>query len=656
MVNILKFLILYLITTIERIEYRFVELDEDDISKKILNTLSVSDTYIDTDTGWEPISSIHKTQPYKIWQLRLKNGLTLEGADNHIVFDENYAEIFIKDLKIGDKILTKHGPSSIISLESSKTSVSMFDVSVDSPNHRYWTNDILSHNTICSAIYITWYLVFNYDRNCMLLSNKGATSKEIMDKVKVIMRHLPFFIKPGVLTKDVMSMYFDNGCKIVGQSTTENSGISFTIHLLFLDEFAHVPKNIASSFYYNVYPTLSSSKISRIIITSTPNGFNLFENIYTAAVEERNLYNPIRTDWWEVPGRDDEWRDKEIAQLGSVEAFNTQYGCDFIASSSLLLSSSEIKKLIESEEEYVFYEIEDLDDAGIDYSMLKWHPGFVNPDEAGNIDIVDYCRNPSKFFVMSDDLAEGVNLDSTVANIFEIALIDEKHWKNINMPDTVLDFIGLRQIGVWRDNKTSIEDFSKIYYNMTTILFDQENIKHVVEHNTYGALFFKHLETVYPESNDFDTESIVRFKHRLNSNKEERGVKLHLENKKYFAKQLKTAVGNGKMRISDKRTIHEAKVFARTNSGGYEAQTGNDDHVMTCVNVAGFFDTNSWSEIALEYFDMLTGDENPSALKIQKIIDVAVPDGSDLGDIYDLDAGNEIVPGQEEDLIDDLFN
>jgi len=199
MINILKLIILSLISLLEKIEYRTLNLNQDDINKKIISTLDLTDTYIDTDTGWESISSVHITQPYRKWKIILSNGLSLECADDHRVFDENYNEVFVKDLSIGSQVITDEGVVEVGSITMSNVSVSMFDVSVDSENHRYYSNGILSHNTICSSIFIAWYSVFNFDKNSLILSNKGATTREIIDKGKTILEHLPFFIKNGKL-------------------------------------------------------------------------------------------------------------------------------------------------------------------------------------------------------------------------------------------------------------------------------------------------------------------------------------------------------------------------------------------------------------------------------------------------------------------------
>ena len=193
--------------------------------------------------------------------------------------------------------------------------------------------------SIMSSIFLVWYLLFNHDKNAMILANVGDTAEELMDKIKSIIRGLPFFLKPGTMVNNVMSMRFDNGCRIIAKTTTKTSGIGFTIHFLYMDEFAHINPSFMEAFFRSTYPTVSSSKVSRIIITSTPNGMNKFYEMYSDAVKKQNTFNPIRVDWWQVPGRDDAWKQNEISNLGSEELFNQEYGNQFLSSSTLLLSS-----------------------------------------------------------------------------------------------------------------------------------------------------------------------------------------------------------------------------------------------------------------------------------------------------------------------------
>ena len=301
--------------------------------------------------------------------------------------------------------------------------------------------------TICSSIFIAWYSVFNFDKNSLILSNKGATTREIIDKGKTILEHLPFFIKPGTLKWDVFNSKFDNGCRIIGQTTTKKAAIGFTIHLLFMDEFAHIPANFVDTFYENVYPTVSASTNSKVIITSTPNGFNKFYDIYTAADKGLSEYTPFRVDWWDVPGRDDKWAQQEIANLGSDEAFNRQYGNQFIAGSSLLLGAASLKKLTENQIEFEHKEIPEFDDAEIDYSGLLWKPGF-------NLDEIEEDYN---YWVFSVDIAEGVGGDYSVINIFQVKMLDFKDWSGVTTPGSFVDFFGISQVGRFRSNSHTIE-------------------------------------------------------------------------------------------------------------------------------------------------------------------------------------------------------
>jgi hypothetical protein len=233
-----------------------------------------------------------------------------------------------------------------------------------------------SGKTVTSSIFLLWYLLFNFDKNAMILANIGDTATELMDKIKIIMKGLPFFLKPGVFVYNVMTMKFDNGCRIMAKTTTKQSSIGFTVHFLYMDEFAHINPNFIGQFFKSVYPTISSSKISRIIITSTPNGMNKFYEIYKSAIDGENEFNPIRVDWWQVPGRDEEWKRKEIANLGSEEDFNQEYGNQFLSSSRLLLDSYTLKKLKKTEVEFVHKELLPFQNSIVDYADLKWHPNF----------------------------------------------------------------------------------------------------------------------------------------------------------------------------------------------------------------------------------------------------------------------------------------
>jgi hypothetical protein len=151
-------------------------------------------------------------------------------------------------------------------------------------------------------------ILFDNDKNIMIVANKGDTAVEIVDKIKSIYSLLPFFLKPGIKTWNQKSLTFENGCRIKTSARTKTPAIGFTIDVLYLDEFAHIPSNIIEPYYTAAFPTTAAVQNSKIIITSTPNGMNLFHKLLTDAERpegdpQKNNYKPMRVYWYQVPGR-----------------------------------------------------------------------------------------------------------------------------------------------------------------------------------------------------------------------------------------------------------------------------------------------------------------------------------------------------------------
>ena len=268
----------------------------------------MGDIKVKTDTGFEKATDIHLTQPYKIYEIELENGYKLECADNHILFDENFNQIFCKNLTTNSYIQTDLGLSKVVKISKSKYKLSMFDLTIDHSNHRFYSNGILSHNTINAAISILHFITFNNDKNVMIVANLRDTTIEIIDKIKSIYVNLPFFLKVGIKNWNQKSMVCENGCKIRTAARSKTPAIGFTIDFLYLDEFAHIPSNIIEPYYTAVYPIVSAVNNSKIIITSTPKGMNLFYKLLTDS--ERPENDPLSTNfkskriyWYEIEGR-----------------------------------------------------------------------------------------------------------------------------------------------------------------------------------------------------------------------------------------------------------------------------------------------------------------------------------------------------------------
>lgn len=205
----------------------------DCVERKFTEIYDASEWLVETDTAWEPVIDVKQTIEYEVWHLLLDDGKHLECADNHIIFDEHMHEVFIKDLKIGDKIQTMDGVSIVREVYPTGKFENMYDLGVDSHNHRYYTNDILSHNTTCAAGYLLWYAMFQPDQTILVAAHKFTGSQEIMQRIRYAYELCPDFIRAGVVSYNKGSLDFDNGSRIVSTTTTENTGRGMSISLLY---------------------------------------------------------------------------------------------------------------------------------------------------------------------------------------------------------------------------------------------------------------------------------------------------------------------------------------------------------------------------------------------------------------------------------------
>ena len=117
-----------------------------------------------------------------------------------------------------------------------------------------------------------------------------------------------------------------NGSKIIAASTSASAVRGGSYNIIFLDEFAFIPNNIADQFFASVYPTISSGKSTKVIIVSTPHGMNHFYRMWHDAEKGKNEYVPTDVHWSEVPGRDAKWKASTIANT-SEQQFKVEFEC-----------------------------------------------------------------------------------------------------------------------------------------------------------------------------------------------------------------------------------------------------------------------------------------------------------------------------------------
>ena len=192
--------------------------------------------------------------------------------------------------------------------------------------------------------YLLHYVLFNPNVNVAILANKAATARDLLGRLQLAYEHLPKWLQQGVMSWNKGSLELENGSKILASSTSASAVRGGSYNIIFLDEFAYVPANVAEQFFSSVYPTISSGKTTKVMIVSTPHGMNMFYKLWVDAEEERNEYVPIEVHWSEVPGRDAAWKEQTIKNTSEAQ-FNTEFECEFLGSIDTLVSPAKLKTL-----------------------------------------------------------------------------------------------------------------------------------------------------------------------------------------------------------------------------------------------------------------------------------------------------------------------
>lgn len=319
--------------------------------------------------------------------------------------------------------------------------------------------------TVCSVF--LHYMLFHVERNLFITANKGTTATEIVNKLTEMLKGLPFWLKPGIIKKNQSSLKFDNGCYMLSAAASKTPATSFTIHFMYVDEAALIANNIIDDYWKSVFPTLSSSKVSKIVLTSTPRGRqNLFYRLWEGSQQCKNSFKNLRADWWENPDHDEAWAEQQKADFGEEE-FAQEFELQWDVAASKLIRGTDNQFMNRIRKEYVNVDIPSVPKEYCD--NFYWHPSF----DPNSID------NKWKRFVIIGDTAEGKAIqisgknttDYNVLQIFEMQLMPY-HRILKNMRDKKIDITDcfrFRQVGVYMDNLTDEETMGKaakylVYY------------------------------------------------------------------------------------------------------------------------------------------------------------------------------------------------
>ena len=385
--------------------------------------------------------------------------------------------------------------------------------------------------TTTSAGYMLWCVLFQENYNIAILANKGSLAREILGRIQYAYEYLPIWLQQGIKVWNKGNFELENGSKIAAFATSAAGVRGGSYNLIFLDEFAFVPKNMADDFFTSTYPVISSGKTTKVIIVSTPYGLNHFYKMWVDASEGRSLYKPLEIHWSMVPGRDAKWREETIRNT-SEEQFRQEFETEFIGSSATLISGAKLRSL-----------------------------AFFNPLSSEEGFDIYQKPVPGRLYICTVDCSEGVGQDYSTINVVDVT---EAPYK---------------QVAKYRSNKLPLLFFPTIIYSVASkyneafVLIETNNVgQQVVDILHYDLEY----ENVYKIDHHHIKGQTISGGFKRQSSF---GVKTTKTVKKIGCANLKTLIETDKLLISDFDTIAEMNTFIRVRDS-YQADEGNNDDLV----------------------------------------------------------------------------
>ena len=396
--------------------------------------------------------------------------------------------------------------------------------------------------TTVTAAIILWYVLFNSNYSVAILANKEAQAIEILGRVQLAYEHLPKWLQQGIVEWNKKSVELENGSKIVASSTASNAIRGTSQNLVYLDEFAFVANHIQESFFSSVYPTISSGLTTKVLITSTPNGLNLFYKLWRDSEQGRNSYHRIDVHWSDVPGRDEKWREETIRNT-SERQFKQEFECEFLGSSNTLIDGSKLRTLVYEEP------IKRQGDIKIYAESIV---SKKNPPQTGRL------------YAITVDTSRGLDGDYSAFIVFDITAF----------PYTIA--------ATYKNNLISAQLFPNFvkqaadYYNNAIVLVETNDIGGQVADILHDDLEYENV--LFTSSSKKNGQYITMGF----SSGSVKGVRTTTLVKRVGCANLKTLIEMDKLIVNDFELIEELSRFSQKGNS-FEAEEGHDDLVMCCV-------------------------------------------------------------------------
>ncbi len=423
----------------------------------------------------------------------------------------------------------------IINIDTGKQVIKLYDFQkkmlkafINPPNNK--RHCIVKASRQCgkstvSTIFLLWYALFNRDKTICIIANKESIAIEILDRIKMAYRLLPLWMQTGINDGgwNAKSISLGNGSRLIAAGTSTDSISGLSVSLLFIDEFAKIQKHVAEDFITATYPVISSGKNSKIIMISTPLGMNHFYEFWSKAVKGQSNFYPIKVGWWEVPGRDQQWKKEIIADIGKVR-FSQEYQCKFLGSNSLLIDS-DVLEVMDFKEPI----------------GNKWNGLFL---------IYEYPIDGA-YYVLGVDTAKGTKRDYSVIQVLKI--VNEET---------------IEQVAIYRNNEISPRDFSQVvmsvsqYYNDANMMIENNDIGQAV----CDSIWY-----------DFECERLI------NLDPKGIGVRSTKATKLEANMLLKDYMERNYIKIVDQRTIYELSRYEEVSPNVFRAENENDDTITAIL-------------------------------------------------------------------------
>jgi len=399
--------------------------------------------------------------------------------------------------------------------------------------------------TTTAAAYILWYTLFQADKNVAILANKDKTAREILSRYQLMYEHLPLWMQQGVKTWNKGDIELENNSKVFTAATTTAGIRSKSVNLLYIDEAAIIPNNIADAFFTSVYPVVSAGQTTKILITSTPLGYNHFWKFWNDAEHGRNGFVPLFIPYWKIPGRDERWAEEQRRVLGDVK-YNQEVLCKFLGSALTLIRSDIIEQMSYIEP---IYQKEGLDL----YEMPE--------------------KNHS--YVIVADTAKGVGGDYSAFVIVDITEVP------------------YRVVGKYRDNNIAPMLYPSVIYrvasdfNSAHVLIEI-NTSEQVAHILYQEYEYENILFVQRDSKGQRVSGGF-----AGAGKTQLGVSTDKKVKRIGCFNFKSLLEEKKLLVFDADVISELSTFIESK-GSYEADVGYHDDLVMPLVLFGWLTTNSY--------------------------------------------------------------